>query len=180
MNEPIENNSTPWTQMKSRVVGLTAVLIVLPSLINAGNDVYEALFNKPKTDRERTSNELFAKYFNKQPISQNSHEIKNGPGTIDVRFEIYEEGEVLVQYGKVTHWFPLPKADPHTTAGLSLLSSAFAAEDSGPRGVGNYTQTDSREGGILVRVRVYENGVIETLRIDPRTGQILDRKAVQG
>lgn len=179
MNKGIESNFTPWAQAKNWVVGLTAVLIVLPSMINAGNDVYKAVYHEARTDVEQTNLALFAKYFGKKPISLKSLEVKNGPGTIDVKFEIYEEGDVYVEYGNVTQWFPLPRSAPHTDAGLSLLSSAYATDDSAPRGTGNYTQSDSREGDILVRVRVYENGVIETLRIDPRTGQILDRKAVQ-
>jgi len=181
MNDPIENKSAPWTQAKNWVAGLTAVLIVLPSLINAGTDVYKTIFKIPRTDMERTNVDLFEKYFGKPPISTSSLEVKNGPGKIDVKFAIYEEGDVYVEYGNVTQWFPLPKTVPHTTSKLSLMSSAFAAEatDKTPQGAGSYTQSDNRDGDYIVRVRVYANGVIETLRIDPRTGQVVERTAIQ-
>ena len=176
MNEPIKITPTSRIQIKNWVTSLTAILIVLPAMINAGFDVYKSLLNIPVTDSERTNVVLFEKYFGKQPISQSALEVKNGSNKIDVKFAIYEEGDVFVEYGNVTQWFPLPKTAPHAIASFSLLSSAFAANDNAPSGVGSYTQTDRREGDILVRVRVYENGVTETLRIDPRTGQIIDRK----
>jgi hypothetical protein len=58
---------------------------------------------------------------------------------------------------------------------ISLVSQAIAQQGSSARGIGTYQQTDRFDGSTLSRERVYENGVIERQRIDPRSGEILEQ-----
>ena len=42
------------SKIRTWIVGLTAVVVVLPALINGGIDVYRSILNIPRTDAERT------------------------------------------------------------------------------------------------------------------------------
>ena len=99
-----EQNPTVWLKAKDWIVGLTAVLVVLPALINAGIDVYKAALNIPKTDAEQVNIELFKKYFNKPPVAAFRVPIKYSLGTAEAKFSIYEEGDVFVEYGSSSQW----------------------------------------------------------------------------
>src|SRR5215831_7175778 len=52
-----------------------------------------------RSESERINVELFKKYFNKQPVTVLPVPIKRSNGTVDVRFSIYDEGDVYVEIG---------------------------------------------------------------------------------
>jgi hypothetical protein len=162
-----------WLKARSWIVGLSAVLVVLPSLINGGIDVYKALLNIPRTDAQRANAELFRKYFNKPPVTVFPVPIKHSMGIVEAKFSIYEEGDVFIEYGNLSQWFPFPQA-ARISASV-LIPSALAQDGASPRGIGAYQQKDKVEGGTISRERTYENGVVEKQRIDPRTGRIEER-----
>ncbi|MBI2772623.1 MAG: hypothetical protein HYX47_23585 [Burkholderiales bacterium] len=164
-----------FTRFKGWVVGLTGVFVVLPALINGGHDVYSLLAKLPRTDAERVNERLTREYFRKTPIAIMPVPIKQNNGTVEVRFEIYERGDVFVEFGNVTQWFPFPARDGEKkTSGLSLISEAIAqAVRPSPQGMGRYTQSDELKDDAVVRERTYENGVVEAQVIDIRSGAIL-------
>lgn len=170
-------------KLKSWVVNLTGVLLVVPALINGGIDIYSSLQKLPKTESERLNVELFKKYFNKQPIAAFPVPIKQNNGTVEVKFSVYEEGDVFVEFGRYTQWFPFPSAaneakvsSPH--ANFSLISNAIAAQSTAqaqaPQGFGPYQQTEQIQDGLVIRQRRYDNGVEERQVLDPRKGDILE------
>jgi hypothetical protein len=175
MSDLNDQNPTVWSKAKDWIVGLTAVLVVLPALINAGIDVYKAALNIPKTDAEQINMELFKKYFNKPPVAAFPVPIKYSLGTAEAKFSIYEEGDVFVEYGNSSQWFPFPKPLTTRAANVSFISQAIAQQANAARGIGAYRQTDRFDGPTLARERVYDNGVIEQQRIDPRSGEILEQ-----
>jgi hypothetical protein len=97
-----DQNSSVWSKAKGWIVGLTAILVVLPALINTGIDVRKAVLNIPKTDAERTNLELFKKYFNKPPVTAFPVPIKHSLGTVEAKFSIYDEGDIFVEYGNAS------------------------------------------------------------------------------
>lgn len=165
-------NQTPtsgWGKVTSWIVGLTGVLVVIPSLINAGIDIYKALRNIPRTKTEKANVELFQKYFGKKPLATwPPLPVKQGAAVYEVKFSVWEEGDVFVEYGGMTQWFPFPRP---STAKLTLVSDAYAQDYS--QLYGEYQQSDAIQGSFLIRNRQYANGADEQQVIDMRTGQII-------
>ena len=173
----------PFARLKVWITGLIGVLVVLPSLINAGLDVYSSLLKLPKTEAERINEKLFREYFGKQPVATVPVPIKQNNGVVEVRFAIYDKGDVFVEFGSFSQWFPFPSPEgaAKTPVGFSLMSSAFAQSPAPmpPQGTGSYQQTDRMQGEALQRERIYENGVIENQVIDTRSGDILNSSVRQ-
>ncbi|WPC05472.1 hypothetical protein SBP02_01580 [Pseudomonas benzenivorans] len=163
---------TNWSKARNWVVGLTGVLLVVPALINAGADIYVAYNQLPRTESERVNVELFKKYFGKEPVARLPLPIKDGPATYEVRFSVYDGGDVFVEYGEMTQWFPFPKREVERHSSLSLIPSAQAADLT--HLYGPYQQFDHIDGVTLVRNRSYASGAHEQQIIDMRTGQIID------
>ncbi|HSV54548.1 MAG TPA: hypothetical protein VLJ57_20670 [Burkholderiaceae bacterium] len=158
------------------MVGLTGVLVVLPALINGGIDIYSSVQKLPRTEAERINEKLFREYFGKTPLVTVPVPIRQNNGTVEVRFDVYEKGDIFVQFGSFAQWFPFPaqaNAPPVKTSGFSLLSSAIAQEQVPAKGMGRYEQVDQMQRHAVVRERVYENGVVERQVIDLRSGDIL-------
>lgn len=165
-----------FAHVKLWLTGLVGVLVVLPSLVNAGLDVYSSLLKLPKTEAERINERLFRDNFGKQPVATIPVPIKQNNGLVEVRFQIYDKGDVFVQFGNFSQWFPFPatESDIQKPQGFSLMSSAYAALPDQPQGVGQYQQTDKMQDGAILRETTYENGVVERQVIDTRSGDILD------
>lgn len=161
-----------WNTARNWVVGLTGVLLVVPALINAGADIYVAYNKLPRTETEKANVELFEKYFGKEPVARLPLPIKDGAVTYEVKFSVYDGGDVFVEYGEMTQWFPFPKRNANATAGLSPIPSAVAQDLS--QLYGPYRQFDSIEGVMLIRTRHYASGATEQQIIDMRSGQIVN------
>ena len=174
---PAEANSF-FANIKLWLTGLIGILVILPSLINAGLDVYSSLLKLPKTESERLNEKLFRENFGKQPVATIPVPIKQNNGIVEVRFQIYEKGDVFVEFGNFSQWFPFPSTENagKKSAGFSLISSAFAQAPaaSSAQGMGRYQQSDKMQDGAILREKTYENGVIESQVIDTRSGDILN------
>ena len=168
---------TGFHRARAWIVGPTGVLVVVPALINAGIDVYAAFAKLPKTEAERANVELFKKYFNKQPVAAFPVPIKQSNGTVEVRFSVFEEGDVYVEFGKFTQWFAFARQQAPTRIGPSLLPEAHADDSTQARGFGKYLQNDTFVDGQVLRERRWENGILEVIKLDPRTGDIVDQSA---
>jgi hypothetical protein len=161
-----------WSKIKTWVIGLTAVLVVLPSLINAGIDVYKSLLDVPKTQFERINAELFQKYFNKSPVVTVPVPVKTSLGTVKARLSVYEEGDIFAEYGDYSQWFPFPL---RKTASSSLFSTAHAQTPPATGLTGEYRQVDKIKGNTIERSRYYSNGTKETYTININTGEIQNK-----
>jgi len=166
-------------RFKSRIIQLTGLLVVLPALIYAGIDIYKAILDIPMNDVEAKNQKLFKKYFNKKPIHTVPIPIKKDGMVSEIKFSIFEEGDIYVEYGKSSQWFQSPlnqTKEAFNDIDFSLVSSAYAQDLSylyGP-----YKQFDKYNGNLIQRTRKYRSGAVETLMINPRTGQILNQKVI--
>lgn len=172
---PEQETQTRWSKLTNWLVGLTSVLVVIPALINAGIDIYGAWNKIPRTESEKANLRLFQKYFGKQPIAAYPLPVKQGSAIQQVKFSIFEEGDVFVEYGSFTQWFPFPtQPEKRDSEGLAIISDAIAQDYS--QAYGPYQQSDSLQGGNLLRQRAYQNGVNERQVIDTRTGRIVEQE----
>lgn len=176
------------------ITGIIAVLVVLPSLFNALIDVYISFFNIPKSINEHNNQQLFQSHFQEKPIHSGMNVIKTETGNLSMKVNIYRNGDIFVEYGDYSQWFPYrpPKEAKKTTSNLSWLISDAYAEDyssglspcelakQGEHGNTNvatfYLLKDVRQGEYLLRERIYADGCRESLSINVNTGQIIQRK----
>lgn len=162
---------------------LAGALVVVPALVNGAVDLARAVRSLPQTEAERQSVGLFNKHFNRQPVATFPVPIQHSDRTVEVRLSVFDDGDVYVEFGRATQWFPFPDAQPPRVASFSLISSAVAYELPSLRGFGSYQQHDSVEDHLVARERHWENGVIDLLRLDPRTGDVVSyhsRRPVTG
>ncbi|MDP1992327.1 MAG: hypothetical protein Q8K00_15060 [Syntrophales bacterium] len=179
MNGTNEQLPGTWSKIKGWIVGITAILVVIPALINAGLDVYNSGMNIPKTQKERTNSDMFKKYFNKHALATVPVPIKTAQGTVDMRLSIYDAGDIFVEYGNDSQWFPFPLQQ--RMAVVQFISSAYAGQPSPPpKGTGQYTQSDKLVGNTIERTRSYGDGTKEVYTININTGEILNQKKTQG
>jgi hypothetical protein len=185
---------TEWIKTTQGIItGVIAVLVVLPSLFNAVIDVYISFFNIPKSINEHNNQQLFQSHFQEKPIHSGVNVIKTDMGNLSMKLSIYRNGDIFVEYGEYSQWFPYhPPKDVKKTANSSwLITDAYA--DDAPTGLspcelakkGEQTNTDvatsyllkdARQGDNLLRERIYMDGCRETLTINVNTGQIILRK----
>ena len=176
MNDQTKGVSEGWSKIRTWIVGITAIVVVLPALINGGIDVYKSILNIPMTDAERINNELFEKHFNKPPVAMLPVSVKTDLGAVDMKLSIYDEGDIYVEYGTHTRWFPSPV---QKTASLSLVSSAYAQGSTGQSKTGEYRQVDKLMGNKILRERYYFDGTKETYLIDRNTGAISNMTVIR-
>jgi hypothetical protein len=110
-----------------------------------------------------------------QPVATFPVPIQQHHGAVEVRVSVFDGGDVYVEFGHLTQWFPFPAGEPRPAAPFSFMPVAVARELVNLRGFGRYEQRDRVEDQRLVRERHWENGVIETLTLNPRTGDIVSR-----
>lgn len=173
MPKPIEAKSQ-FEVVKSWIVGLTGVFLVIPALVNGGIDIYSSWQKLPKTKAEQLNEVLFKKYFKKQPVAAFPVPIKQSNGTVEVKFSVYDEGDVYVEFGDFYQWFPFPGTDKKTVASFLIVDTAIAQEQPQLRGFGRFQQSEQFTGANISRERLYENGVIERSTLNPKTGAILE------
>ncbi|MEN9849318.1 MAG: hypothetical protein RL368_2058 [Pseudomonadota bacterium] len=189
------NRVMDWIKTTQGVItGIVAVLVILPSLFNALIDVYISFFNIPKSINEHNNQQLFQSHFQEKPIHSGMNVIKTDTGNLSMKVSIYRNGDIFVEYGDYSQWFPYhpPKELKKTSSGISWLISDAYAEDY-PTGLspcelakqGEQTNTnvatsyllkDVRQGENVLRERIYADGCRETLSINVNTGQIMLRK----
>ncbi len=119
---------TDWLKSTQGIfAGILAILVVLPSIINAGLDIYVTLFNIPRTIAEQYNQELFQEHFQKQPIHTGSTVIKTAEGAeLTIKLSVYDDGDIYVEYGNYSQWFPFKSSDNSAALLDWLMSPAYA------------------------------------------------------
>jgi hypothetical protein len=179
MPSPIAQNQTTSTRLSAWIAGLTTVLVLLPALINAGIDVYNAWLNIPTSDSERVNTELFRKYFNKPAVTSFPVAIKHATSMIEAKFSIYEEGDIFVEFGNSSQWFPFPREETGKVTAFNIIESSWAQDQANLKGIGSYRQNEQMDNNAIIRQKLYANGVKETQRIDIKTGKITEQDSSQ-
>ncbi len=187
------NQIMEWIKTTQGIItGIIAVLVILPSLFNALIDVYISFFNIPKSINEHNNQQLFQSHFQEKPIHSGMNVIKTETGNLSMKVNIYRNGDIFVEYGDYSQWFPYHPPKETKKASVSWLISEAYAENyptglspcelakQGEQGNTNvataYLLKDVRQGENLLRERIYADGCRETLSINVNTGQIIQRK----
>ena len=175
--------SDGWGKVTKIILGLTSVLVVIPSLINSAKDIYDEINEVPRTDAERANVEFFRKYWGKKPVGELPLVITRGGASYQVSFNVYDEGDIYIQYGNMVQWFAFPGQSNALGSNLDIISVAHAdgvRYQSIGGEIKQIRQIDSFDGRNAVREKFYINGMRERQVIDIRTGVIVDQTLNQG
>jgi hypothetical protein len=165
MSDQVEQKSGGFGKLIGWIGGITGVLLVIPALINAGLDVYNAALDIPKTEAEAVNVDLFKKYFGKSPLFRADIPVKTELGEVNMELEVHEGGDIFVRYGRRSQWFESPLQTQ--TVYFPFLRSAHAQEVGA---VGKYYQYDRMKDNELLRERYFPDGRKESYVVDPLTG----------
>lgn len=171
------------SSLRSWILKATGVLLVIPALLNGAHDLWIAILELPRTEAQRQNERLYRIHTGKMPVTSIPVRVKAGQGAIiEANVSVWDGGDVLVEYGEFTQWFPFPMPQPgkqRVSDGFSLIPSAYAQQPPAPspKGQGPYVQSETVESGALVRERVFNNGVVERATINTRTGIVLSTSA---
>lgn len=185
-----------WLQSTQGIIAsIIAVLVILPSLINATMDIYISLFNIPRTISEQYNQELFKKHFSALPIHTGASVIKTKEGAeLAIKLSVYENGDIYVEYGNYSQWFPFKpnNKDAHlmdyfipTALAMQTVRASPCEEEVKAESIQSsdffppmhyYIQTDSPlTGRTFQRERLYDDGCREITTIDINSGKIVER-----
>lgn len=109
MNETSKKNNEGkgfFSSLKGIIISITAVIVVLSSLIHSGVELYKAIKDIPKTASEENNFELFRKHFKHIPVLSQPLQIKSLDDEVTMLLEVYENGDIFVKYGGFEQWFP--------------------------------------------------------------------------
>jgi len=173
-----EKIGSNWNKSVNWITGLTSVLLVIPALIYSGIGIYDVLQDIPQTESEKLNKSLYQKYFGKQPLQVIPIPIKKDSATYQVQFSIYNEGDIFIEYGDMTQWFPFPTIIAQSNFSFSPISIAYAS-DNMAHPTGKFTLSDELDGAILIRSKIYESGAKVQQSINIRTGKIIDSKLIK-
>ncbi len=115
--------------VKGKLLALTAVLVVIPSLINASLDVYYKIVDIPVGEKERAHKELSAMHFQDAPLLTQPVSVKLADVTVDMKLMVFPNGDIFVKSGSNEQWLPFR---PVKTASASFLIASAWADESRP------------------------------------------------
>ncbi|VAW66889.1 hypothetical protein MNBD_GAMMA08-2201 [hydrothermal vent metagenome] len=121
-NQNGEKNSF-FMKLKSNIVSLAALLVVIPSVINAGKDIYISIMNIPLGASESKNERLKNEHWDERAITKQDIEIKNNKF---LKIRVYDNADVWLGYGRQEQWFS--NAPKSMVNRFTLISSAYAEE----------------------------------------------------
>ena len=168
---------------KTILTSLVALLVIVPSVLNAVNDIWVAWQHLPIGEKEKINNTLFKKHWKENPLLSKQLIIEGKKGRIPVTIEIYTDGDIFVDYGLFTQWFPyaIAKMASHK---FEIITSAYAgffskvdqnikAVNAKPTQINN-----SREKNNVIREKVLSDGSIERQTININTGEVIKAERI--
>lgn len=169
VNDKPQPGNKLLAKLRNWIIGITGILVVLPSLIIAGIEVREAILQIPQSESERVNKELYQKYFGKKPIFEGSVPVRMTEGTIDINLEVHDKGDIFIRYGQRSQWFKSPLAT-NSASRINVISNAYAFNASQYSVPDNAQRLDINKPGIIQREYYLPEGNKKIYSIDPVTG----------
>jgi len=85
--------------------GITAMVVVVGALFNAGLDVYRTVKDIPTGDSEVKNRDLRSDHFNEPALFQRDIEINRGDAKKILRLFVYNNADIYVNYSGAEQWF---------------------------------------------------------------------------
>jgi len=165
---------------KNTALAFVALLVVIPSIINAIGDIWASFENLPNGVKETINAELFKKHFQEDPESSKQIEIKSEIATLAMSVDIYKNGDIFVDYGQYTQWLPF---EYQQTANFSfdLIKSANAwSIKHKTYNIQQQVEAETQSvrhkpisNGEVERIRTLSDGSVEKQIININTGKVV-------
>lgn len=169
---------------KTALTSLVAVLIIVPSVINSVNDIIVAWRGLPIGEKEEINSELFKRHWKKDPVHSKQLVVDGVKGKIPITIDIYENGDIFVDYGQFTQWFPYDDKGIAKN-GFGLINTAHAGFfDSISQSVLHARPLPSKvttkiDGHNVTREKELSDGSIERQVININTGRVKSIESVK-
>ena len=122
------NQYSSGGKIKQKLLGILGVLVVLPSLINAGTDIWRSIMNSPVGGSEVRNSKLMKAHWEEDALFKKDIEITKGSVTTLLKIRVYENADVFVKYGSQEQWFASSDATNRYGFEPTLIRSAVAQE----------------------------------------------------
>lgn len=155
-------------KIKTKIVGITSVLVVVPALLNAGLDIYNRIHEIPASEGERTNIKLYTDNFGKTPILKENVSWEGAAGKVTMELEVHEGGDILVRYGNSSQWLKSPVHE--SVSAFEIFSSAYA-QDTRADGEKAIYKRETMKGKTITLELFFEDGSKETRTVNKRTGR---------
>jgi len=164
-----------------KLTGLVGFLVVVPSVLNAGKDIWVSWNDLPIGEKEKINSLLFKDHWKESPIHSKQIIVEIQKRKVPITVDIYRNGDIFIDYGRSAQWFAFEEIDLSFTQ-FTLLSSAHANEHSidikemsaAPVIVIN----EINENKDVVRSKVLKDGSIEKSTLDPNTAKTISVEVI--
>ena len=179
--------------LKNTLLALVALLIVIPSVINAVGDIWISLQGLPTSEKEKINAALFEAHFQENPAASEQLLIEGDLGTLEMTIDVYKNGDIFVNYGKFIQWFPF-SYETEIANNFSIISPSYALwflytpyEDipggaTSSKKVINADTENIEHKQIskteIERIRTLSDGTIEKLIINKNTGEVISVETI--
>jgi hypothetical protein len=124
-NEKVADNSI-FVKLRNSIAALVAMLVVIPSVINAGKDIYVSIMNIPVGVSESKNEKLMIDHWDEEALSKYKFKIQNNDVDKILRIRVYKNADIWFKYGVQEQWFS--SVPEQTVNRFTLISSAYAEE----------------------------------------------------
>ena len=171
---------------KTILTALLALLVVIPSVINSVNDIWIAWNGLPIGEKEKINSKLFTDHWKEDPIHTKQLIIEGAKGKVPVTIDIYKNGDIFVDYGRFTQWFPYKDLNTSiATTTFSILPEAnagfFDKISKNVKSVGSkpVKVVNKEEKQAVVREKTFSDGSIERQVINKNTGKVESAETIE-
>ena len=170
-------------EKKPKLTSFFAILIIVPSLLNAFSDIWVAWNDLPIGEKEKINNKLFKSHWRESPVHSKKIIVEVQKIAVPITVDIYRNGDIFIDYGQSTQWFPFKQMNI-PLAKFSLINSAMADEvetkekvESTPTIPINVVN-EKIEDNNVIRLKTFGDGSIEKQVIHMNTGKITSYEAL--
>lgn len=166
---------------KGTIAALAALLIVIAALINGVNDTWVAWRGLPIGAKEKINSQLFKVHWKEDPIHTKQIIIEGKNGKIPITLDVYKNGDIFVDYVRLTQWFPYSTVIAQND--FHFINSAYAGFfDKIKKTVKTQMHrivNIKKSKKTVERTRLFEDGSKEIQTIDINTGEIISIKNIE-
>jgi hypothetical protein len=177
----MSNQSGFFSKWTGKLTGFVSMLVVIPSVFNAGSDIWVSWNDLPIGDKEKTNTILFKDHWKESPVHTKQIIVEAQKRKIPITVDIYRNGDIFIDYGRSAQWFSYVELNLSQTK-FSLISSAHADElptevkEIAPAPVIIINEKDDDNN--IVRSKILDDGSIEKTTLDPNTAKTLSFEVI--
>ena len=159
---------------KAVIAGVVGLLIIIPSVINSLGDIITSLRNLPIGEKEKIHVQLMKDHWGEDPMYTKQMKIDGEEDNLIITVDIYDNGDIRVDYGEYAQWFPYKKVKNSDELALSFFTNLYANDIELYKTRSITTEVENIEAkNNIIRIRKFSDGSIQKMVLEKNTGKIL-------